>query len=70
MDIYQSQEKLYIQVCYLLAGEGTIERKFHPLLNIPDAYPKLVLSLDRELGSDYNGIKRLHVEDWLMQEKT
>lgn len=59
-------EKLYVQVCYLLAAESTVEREFKPLLKIPDAYPKLVLSMDTAWGSDYNGVRRLNVEEWLM----
>ena len=39
-------EKLYIQVTYLLATPETIEREFYPLKNINDNYPKYVLSMD------------------------
>jgi predicted AAA+ superfamily ATPase len=62
----RANEKLYVQVCYLLASESTVEREFKPLLKIPDAYPKLVLSMDVDWGSDYNGVRRLHVVDWLL----
>ena len=58
-------EKLYVQVAYLLASADTIEREFKPLLAIPDAYPKLVLSMDTDWGSDYNGVRRLNLVEWL-----
>jgi uncharacterized protein len=61
----QGEDKLYVQVCYLLASEETVKREFEPLLQVPDNYPKLVLSMDRDWGSDYLGVRRLHIEDWL-----
>lgn len=60
-------EKIYIQVTYLLASPETVEREFKPLLAIPDAYPKLVLSMDTDWGSDYNGVRRLNLVEWLLQ---
>jgi predicted AAA+ superfamily ATPase len=60
-------EKIYLQVTYLLASEDTVQREFKPLLAIPDAYPKLVLSMDTDWGSDYHGVRRLHLVDWLQQ---
>lgn len=59
-------EKIYIQVTYLLASEDTVQREFKPLLAIPDAYPKLVLSMDTDWGSDYHGVRRLNLVDWLL----
>jgi uncharacterized protein len=58
-------EKLYVQVCYLLASPETEQREFSPLMTVPDNYPKLVLSMDKDWGSDYMGIKRMHLVDWL-----
>lgn len=58
-------EKIYLQVCYLLASEDTVQREFKPLLAIPDAYPKMVLSMDTDWGSDYHGVRRLNLVDWL-----
>ena len=42
---------IYIQVSYLLASEETIEREFKPLKNIPDNYPKYVITLDEGVMS-------------------
>jgi uncharacterized protein len=62
----RSTEKIYIQVTYLLASEETVKREFMPLLTIPDAYPKLVLSMDTAWGGDYDGVKREYLVDWLL----
>ncbi len=58
-------EKIYIQVCYLLASEDTVQREFKPLLAIPDAYPKMVLSMDTYWGGDHHGVRRLNLVEWL-----
>ncbi len=62
-----ADDKIYIQVCYLLSSEQTIEREFSPLLAIRDNYPKYVLSMDTIFGSDYAGIKRFNLIDFLLQ---
>lgn len=64
----KQNEKIYIQVTYLLASKETVEREFQPLLDIKDNYPKYVLSMDGDLwGNDYQGIKRLNVIDFLTE---
>ena len=57
--------KTYIQVAYLLPSKATVERESAPLLAVKDNYPKLLLTLDRELGDDYEGVRRLYLPDWL-----
>ena len=64
----REKEKLYVQVAYLLESEKTIAREFSPLLDIPDNYPKMVLSLDPLFGDDYRGIRRVHLLDFLLSE--
>jgi len=58
-------KKTYIQVAYLLPTKATVERETAPLLTIKDNYPKLLLTLDREVGDDYEGVRRLYLPDWL-----
>lgn len=56
-------EKLYVQVCYLLASPETVEREFGVLESINDNYPKLVLSMDEfEMGR--NGIRHMNVREF------
>lgn len=59
-------QKVYIQVTYLMVDEKTREREFGNLMNIQDNYPKYVVSLDEfNRGSDVEGIKHLHLADFL-----
>lgn len=60
-------EKLYIQVAYLLASDGTIRREFGTYDSIRDNYPKYVVSLD-ELDMSRNGIKHRNIRDFLLAE--
>jgi len=62
-------EKLYIQVAYLLASEATVQREFSPLLDIPDNYPKMVLSMDPLFGEDHQGVRRMHLIDFLLADE-
>jgi len=58
-------EKLYVQVCYLLDNEATIEREFKSLLEIKDNYPKIVLYKESSFKGNYNGISAIKIENWL-----
>lgn len=59
-------DKLYIQVCYLLNDESTIQREFGSLLEIKDNYPKFVLYKESTFKGSYEGIPAIRVEDWLL----
>jgi predicted AAA+ superfamily ATPase len=61
-------EKIYVQVTYLLASEETIEREFEVLESIPDNYPKYVVSMD-EIDRGRNGIKNINIRDFLLMEQ-
>ena len=63
----RENEKLYVQVTYLLSGPETVQREFGPLREIPDNYPKMVLSLDPIWGNDLEGIQRRNVIDFLLR---
>ena len=60
---------IYIQVSYLLASEKTIEREFKPLKNIPDNYPKYVITLDEGVMS-HEGIIHLNLIYFLRDNET
>lgn len=64
----KSNKKIYIQVCYLLADEKTIEREFNSLLKIPDNYEKYVLSMD-ELDMSHMGIKHRNIIEFLKSDE-
>ncbi len=63
----REKEKIYIQVAYLLATPETVQREFKPLQETPDNYPKLVLSMDPLFGDDHEGVRRMHLLDFLLQ---
>jgi len=60
-------EKLYVQVTYILQDEKTIDREFGNLLKINDNYPKIVVSMDEFTGNTYQGIKHLHLRNFLTE---
>ena len=62
----KDNERIYVQVAYLLADESTKEREFGNLLQIKDNYPKYVVTMDDEAGGNTLGIKHLHVMDFVM----
>ena len=57
----KQNEKVYIQVSYVLVDESTIEREFRPLLKIKDHYPKYVVTMD--------GVKHVNLADFLLMKK-
>lgn len=60
-------EKIYIQVAYLLASPETIEREFSVLELIKDNFPKYVVSMD-QFDMSRNGIKHYNIIDFLLEE--
>ncbi len=56
---------IYVQVCYLLASDETMEREFSALEAIPDNFPKYLLSLD-EFNRSRNGIIHQNIRDFLL----
>ncbi|ALF24809.1 ATP-binding protein [Fusobacterium nucleatum] len=58
-------EKIYIQVAYLLASPETIEREFSSLEKINDNYPKYVISMD-EFDMSRNGIRHINIIAFLL----
>lgn len=65
---HKKNEKLYVQVTYLLASEETIQRKFTAYDNIKDNFPKYVVSMD-EFDMSQNGIKHRHIRDFLLADE-
>ena len=63
----RQNEKIYIQVTYLLASEETIDREFGVYREVPDHYPKYVVSMD-ELDLSRDGIRHRNIRDFLQQE--
>jgi len=58
----KDNDKVYIQVCYLLADEEVVKREFGNLQEINDNFEKIVISLDDVNMGKKDGIK--HVNAW------
>jgi predicted AAA+ superfamily ATPase len=58
-------EYIYVQVCYLLQEQTTIEREFGNLEKIKDNYPKIVVSMDEFAGNTRSGIQHIHLREFL-----
>lgn len=63
----KSGQKIYIQVCYLMASEETVRREFGVYESVKDNYPKYVLSMD-EIDMSCDGIHHRNVRDFLLAE--
>jgi hypothetical protein len=67
----KQNEKIYIQVCDDL-GEGfdnkTFIRETSPLLQIKDAYPKIILSNTKHDTYQYEGIQIINIANWLVEK--
>ena len=62
-------EKLYVQVTQEIRSEKTEHREYERLLAIRDNYPKYVLRTDVFAGGNYEGIKSMHVADFLLSKE-
>ncbi|MCM1092101.1 MAG: ATP-binding protein [Butyrivibrio sp.] len=58
-------EKLYIQVSDNISDDKTFRREVEPLLQIQDAYPKMVIARTRNEEYLYEGIRIIDISDWL-----
>lgn len=61
----RANEKIYIQVAFVLIDENVIDREFGAFDNIDDHYPKYVITTDK-FDMSQNGIIHKNVIDWLL----
>ena len=64
----KQDQKVYIQVTYLLASDETIQREFGIYDSIHDNFPKYVISMD-ELDFSSNGIKHRNIKEFLLMQE-
>ena len=56
----------YYQVTADMTNEDTFDREIRPLQSIKDNYEKMILTMDHMTPGDYEGIKVVHLLDWLL----
>lgn len=64
----RQNQRIYVQVAYLLADSATVEREFSVLEKISDNNPKFVLSMDK-IHHSRDGITHMNIVDFLMGEE-
>lgn len=66
----RAEQRIYVQVTYLLASDDTVKREFGNLAAIQDNYPKYVVSMDPVDGGfgEYPGIRHVNLRDFLKTE--
>ncbi|PWM65885.1 MAG: ATPase [Clostridiales bacterium] len=65
----KQSEKLYVQVTREITSPETEQREYSRLLEIRDNYPKYLLTTDNFAGGNYEGIKTMHVADFLLSSE-
>lgn len=62
-----ANEKMYVQVTESMRNASVRERELKPLQKIPDNYKKTVLTLDKALDDEVDGINVEGIIEWLLR---
>ena len=62
-------EIIYLQVSLSITDEKVKDREIRSLENIKDNYEKIILTMDKTINQDFNGIKVMNIIDWLLLDK-
>ncbi|MBC3898664.1 ATP-binding protein [Acetobacterium malicum] len=61
--------KIYYQVSASILDEETRKRELRPLQSITDHYPKIILTMDNTLYSDFEGITIINILEFLLNDE-
>ncbi len=59
----------YYQVALTVRDEEVLTRELRSLQKTGDHYPKTLLTLDMDLETDYDGITKVNIIDWLLKNE-
>jgi predicted AAA+ superfamily ATPase len=62
----KQSEKIYVQVSLTIHDESTRDREIKPLKAIRDNYPKFIITMDKVIFDDFDGIKIVNAIDFLL----
>ena len=62
-------EIIYFQVSQSIKDENVLARELRSLESIEDNYEKVILTMDKTINKDFNGIKVMNIIDWLLLDK-
>ena len=65
----KQNQKIYVQVTQEINSEKTERREYDRLIELKDNYPKYVLCTDAFSGGNYEGIKTMHIADFLLSDE-
>jgi predicted AAA+ superfamily ATPase len=65
----KQENKLYIQIAEQILSDKTERREYGRLLSIRDNYPKYVLRTNEFAGGNQDGVKTMHVADFLLSRE-
>ena len=65
--VESSNEIKYYQVTQSLVNDDVKKRELRSLESINDNYEKIILTMDKPINNDFNGIKVINIIEWLLK---
>ena len=64
----RGSERIYIQVSDNIFDTTTFEREYTPLIQIRDAYPKIIIARTKHTKYSFEGVEIYDIADWLLKD--